>query len=265
MKTYIKIIALMLTLLIFSCSKNRDEAPGRGNAEPPITRPSEPNEADTVRVERKLIKEGQVEFETNDMGSTRDLIFESIEKNKGYASSDKENKSRGRISNTIIIRVPAANFDNLVSDATKGVQSFDRKSIEVKDVTEEFLDIQARLKTKRELESRYLELLVKAVNVTEILEIKKQAGLLRSDIESIEGRLKYLENKVSLSTLTISFYQPLSNEIQFANKLKQGVKSGWENLIWSFVFLTHIWPFLLIFFGLIFGLRMWLKKRTAKA
>ncbi len=262
MKTYIKIIALMMTLLILSCSKKQEIA-SHGAAES-APRPSEPNETETVNVERKLVKEGQVEFETDDIGSTRDLIFKSIEKNKGYASSDKENKSRGRISNTIVIRVPADNFDKLVSDATKGVDSFDRKNIEVKDVTEEFLDIQARLKTKRELETRYLELLGNAVNVTEILEITKQAGLLRSEIESIEGRLKYLENRVSLSTLTISFYQPLSNEVQFSNKFERGIKSGWENLIWSFVFLTHIWPFLLIFFGLIFGLRIWIKRRTKK-
>lgn len=60
----------------------------------------------------------------------------------------------------------------LLIDATKGVDKFDHKNIEVKDVTEEFLDVKARLKTKKELEDRYIDLLKKANNIKEILEIE---------------------------------------------------------------------------------------------
>ena len=113
-------------------------------------------------------------------------------------------------------------------------------------MTEEFLDVDARLKTKKELEIRYLDILKKASTVKEILDVERELGQLRSDIESIEGRLKYLNNQVSLATLTITIYQQLSTETQFGKKLKKGFKNGFDNLIWFFVYLTNIWPFILI-------------------
>ena len=257
MKIQRKIFGLLILLLIFSCAKNEDASFEMAQKKS-MTTQTENQEG--INVERKLIKEGRVEFETGDITASRKLIFESIEKHKGYTSSDQEYKSIGRVSNTIVIRVPAKNFDLLLNDATKGVTKFDSKNIEVKDVTEEFLDIHARLRTKKVLENRYLELLKKAKSVTEILEVEKQIGQLRSEIESIEGRLNYLKNKVSLSTLTMTFYQSIPNETKFGNKFKNGFKSGWNNFIWFFVFLTNIWPFILIGIGLIFGIKIWRKR-----
>lgn len=257
MKLQVKTFALLTLLLMFGCSQNENASFEMAN-EKLLAPGTEQQEFD---IERKLIKEGQVEFETNDIGATRKIISESIQKHKGYTSSDQEYKTTGRITNTLIMRVPAKNFDQLLSDATRGVTKFDNKNIEVKDVTEEFLDIQARLKTKKELENRYIELLKKANSVTELLEVEKQIGELRSEIESIEGRLKYLESKVSLSTLTMTFYQTIPNETEFGNKFMNGFKNGWDNLIWFFVFLTNVWPFVLIGIGLIFGIRKWRKRK----
>lgn len=259
MKQLKKILGLLILILVIGCqSKNENAAFEMADEEIATTNTQE---IQNVEIERKLIKEGRVIFETKDINSTRKTIFEAIEKYDGYTSSDQEYKSPGRLSNTIIIRVPAKNFDKLLSETTKGVTKFDSKEIEVKDVTEEFLDIQARLKTKKELESRYLELLKKANSVSEILEVEKQIGLLRSEIESVEGRLKYLESRISLSTLTMVFYEKVSNETEFGNKFKNGFRNGWNNLILFFVFLTNIWPFILIGVGLIFGIRIWKKKK----
>ena len=86
-------------------------------------------------------------------------------------SSDNENSLSGSLSCTLVIKIPAKQFDIFISDATKGIEKFDTKDIQVKDVTEEFVDIQAHLKTKRELEQPYLKLLERANKVTEILEI----------------------------------------------------------------------------------------------
>ncbi len=216
-----------------------------------------------VAIERKLIKEGQVEFETDDMASTRKQILESAEKYEGYIASDEEYKYSNRISNTIVIRVPAKNFDDLLAEATRGVSKFDGKNITTKDVTEEFLDIEARLKTKKELENTYLELLKKAKTVPEVLEVERELGQVRADIESIEGRLKYLTNRVSFSTLSITFYQSVPHQTAFGNKFKNGFKNGWDNLIWFFVALVNIWPFILLAIALIFGIRAWRRKKKA--
>jgi hypothetical protein len=258
MKIQGKIFGLIILLLMFNCAKTEDASFEMADEKSIV---SQTKQQEEINVERKLIKEGEVEFETENINFTRKLIFESIEKHKGYASSDQEYKSIGRVINSIIIRVPAKNFDLLLKDATRGVKKFDSKNIEVKDVTEEFLDIQARINTKKELENRYLELLKKANSVTEILEVEKQVGQLRTKIESIEGRLNYLKSKVSLSTLTMTFYQSIPNESEVGNKFKNGFKSGWNNLIWFFVFLTNIWPFILIGIGLTFVIKKWKKRK----
>jgi len=256
MKQTTIIIGLALLVSVIGCSEN-GESGGFEAASKDAGISIQDQEIEIL--ERKLIKEGHVEFETQSIKVSRQTIFEAAEKYKGYISSDQEFNIPGRQSNTVVIRVPANNFDNLLAEATIGVEKFERKDINVKDVTEEFLDVQARLKTKKELENRFLALLKEAKNVTELLEIEKQIGQLRSEIESIEGRLKYLESRISLSTLTLSFYQTVSDQTVFGQQFKNGFKSGWENLIWFFVFLTHIWPF--IFIGLGIGLGVTIYKR----
>lgn len=225
-----------------------------------VVAPTTEQETDEA-VERKLIKEGRVEFETENINSTRKAVFEAVSKYKGYVSSDQEFKSPGRKSNTVIIRVAADSFDSLLKDVTLGVEKFDSKEIIVQDVTEEFIDIQARLKTKKELENRFLDLLKQARNVTEILEIEKQVGQLRSEIESIEGRLKYLQDRISLSTLTMTFYESIPNRTEFARKFRNGFRNGWDNLVWFFVVLTNIWPFIVIGLGLIVAFRLFRRKK----
>jgi len=264
MKHLTKYFGLLILLTILGCGKNSNstssEMASEGMANEKMVAPKTEQKTDET-TERKLIKEGRVEFETDHIDLTRKSIFDAVERYKGYVSSDQEFKSPGRKTNTIIIRVPADHFDNLLKDATQGIDRFDSKEINVRDVTEEFLDVQARLKTKKELEGRYLDLLKQAKNVIEILEIEKQIGQLRSEIESVEGRLKYLESQVSFSTLTMTLYERLPNQTEFSGKFKEGFMNGWDNLIWFFVALTNIWPFVLIGLGLLIGFNIYRKKK----
>ncbi|HKK75608.1 MAG TPA: DUF4349 domain-containing protein [Saprospiraceae bacterium] len=267
MKPIYQTIGLIFLLTVVAC----DQQPGSAGMEAvgveemvaPKTAPPPPPPQAEVEIERKLIKEGRVEFETNDLPATRKTVFAAIHKYEAYISSDEEYTYSGRKSNTLVIRVPAEDFDSLLAAATRGIDRFDSKQINVKDVTEEFLDIQARLETKKELEERYLSLLQRANTVTEILEIEKEIGNLRSEIESIEGRLQYLENRVGYSTLSLTFYESIPEDNAFAQKFKKGFRNGGDNLIWFFVGLVNIWPFILIGIALILGVR-WYRKRKKK-
>lgn len=262
MRKTINIIGIITLLLFFGCenydqnskSMNFGEMSMDDEVQQQIVEPN--NE-----IQRKLIKTGEIEFESENIIDTRKDIFQAIEKFKGYSSTDNEYKNSYEISNTLTIRVPTENFDSLLNEITNGVTKFDRKEIQIKDVTSEFLDIEARLKTKKELENRYLEILKKANTVTEILEVEKQIGNLRSDIESIEGRLKFLNNQVSFSTLNVRIYETISEQTEFGKKFKNGFKNGWENLILFFVFLVNIWPFIIIIIGIVILIKIWRKKR----
>ena len=259
MKHLTNYIVLTFLILVLGCQQNSDYT-GMEMTEEGISTPAI-KEKNSETIERKLIKEGRVEFETNSLNSTREIIFEAVNNYKGYVSSDQEYQSPGQISNTITIRVPSDNFDNLLRDATQGVERFVSKDIFVNDVTEEFLDIQVRIKTMKELEQRYVELLKQTKNVIEILEIEKQIGLLRPEIESIEKRLEYIKDRVSFSTLTMTIYESIPKATEFEQKFKNGFRNGWNNLIWFFVVLINIWPFIFIGLGLIFGIKVYRKRK----
>lgn len=216
---------------------------------------------DGVAIERKLIKEGTLEYKVDNLRTARAQLLKAITKWNGYIGNESEYNVSDRNSTTIIIRVPAAHFDSLLAAATLGIAHFDRKDILVKDVTEEYVDVEARLNTKKDIEKRYLVLLNKANTVSEILEVEKELGVLRTDIESIEGRLNVLKNQVFYSTLTITMYEAVSAPTYFWDKIATGFVNGWDYLLSFIIGLVNLWPFLLIGAGAYWGIRRWKSAR----
>lgn len=250
----------VLLLLSFACSSdssNENLTPNSGSnykSEQKISKNS-----NQQQLTRKLIKKGSIEFETNDLKRSKQNILSAVKKYNAYISSENEFKYSSKVKNKIEVRVPSNNFDSFLIAATLGVDKFIRKEINLNDVTEEFLDIEARLKTKKEIEQRYRQLLQKAKTITDILEIEKKIGELRTEIESIEGRLNYLNNQVSLSTITFEFYEEFAVENGFGNKFSDSFINGWDNLVLFLITLTNIWPFILITISILFYL--WIRKK----
>ena len=259
MKNFLYSVAVGLSLFLYGCQSNH-----RGDAGAQTVQKEAAPAKEKKDPERKLLKEGSIAFETDDPAKTSKSIREAVKKHEGYIASDQESKQGGRVSTSLLIRVPSERFDDLINDIARGVERFDQKSIEVKDVTEEFIDIEARLKTQKELEARYLELLKQAKNVTEILETEKQIGVLRGEIESMEGRLKYLTDRVAYSTLQVTFYKEVPDRTRLSREFGESFRNGWDNLIAFFVLLTNLWPFILIIVGVIFGLRSLRRRKKRK-
>ncbi|MFY7671563.1 DUF4349 domain-containing protein [Tenacibaculum sp. MEBiC06402] len=216
-------------------------------------------------VQRKLIKRGNVSFEVDDLVLTTTNIKTSVKKFNGYIAEEKSEKGYYSNDVTITVRIPNTNFDAFLGEISQGVKEFDEKNISVSDVTEEFLDVSARIKTKKELENRYLQLLAKAKNVKEILEVEKELEQVRSDIERAEGRLKYLENNVTFSTLRIKFYKKIEQKIEedsFWGKIIKAFTNGFDGLQSLFLFLITIWPLLIIAVVIYIFVRKKLKNNT---
>jgi hypothetical protein len=211
--------------------------------------------------ERKVIKRGEIRFQTRSIQETTSFITKNVNELKGYISSDNIYNSDDRITQRIEIRIPADSFDDLLLRISESAKKIDFKNVQVQDVTEEYIDVETRIKTKKELESRYRALLAKASTVEEILSIEKELGTLRSDIESIEGRLKYLKDQVSLSTLSVEYYELTRSTLNFSSKLGHAVVSGWKLLLGFIVGLVNLWPFIIIIVLIIVvALRMSKKK-----
>lgn len=214
---------------------------------------------------KKLIKDGFVEFETSDIEKTKAQIMTASAANNAYIASDKQNSSADKISYTLIVRIPASKFDSFLNSATKDVRYFDHKQIDVKDVTAEYFDVETRLKTKKEIELRYRELLKKASTIKDILSIETELGTIRTEIESGEGQLKLLADQVQYSTLRIEFYKITSTPAVFTYQLSSAFSKGWENLLTMLILAVDVWPFILLGVGLLFGFRKFAKKKLVKA
>ena len=114
---------------------------------------------------QKLIKESYLLFETQDLEKTYTNIIGFIRQNGGFLQDDNSNKSYNRVSRQLTVRLPSAVFQKTIDSISNYVSFFDTKRITSRDVTEEFIDLEARLKVKLTLEKRYLELLSKAKNL----------------------------------------------------------------------------------------------------
>jgi hypothetical protein len=216
---------------------------------------------------QKIIKESYLEFETNDLDKTFDNIQRYVKQNNGVIQNDNASKNYNRSIRTLIVRVPTNGFQNTIDSISKSVEYFDSKSISSKDVTEEFIDLEARLGAKRVLETRYLQLLSKAKNVKEMLEIERELSSIREEIEAKQGRLKYLNNKVALSTINITFYKTTSSSKitqSYGSKMGKALKSGFNGLSYFFLGVLNIWPFLILLSIGIFFIRKWYKKKMKK-
>jgi len=217
--------------------------------------------------EQKIIKNANLEFETQELDKTHQTILGLASQYKGLVQSDNSGKAYDKIYRHITLRVPSENFQIVVDGISDGVAYFDRRVITRQDVTEEFVDIQARLKAKKELESRYLELLKQAKNVKEMLEIERELSQIREEIEVKEGRLKFLESRVSMSTINVSFYKTTVEtgvRVSYGAKMLNSLKGGWEGVSVFFLGILYLWPLFLLAIIIILVVRRLIKRRSKK-
>jgi len=216
-------------------------------------------------VEQKIIRDATLRFQTSDMEMTYEQIFAASKKFSGQIQTDSESNEYGRVSRSLAIRIPNQKFDAFLTDAGKDVSYFDQKEISSSDVTEEYIDTDARLNAKKKLEARYLQLLTKATKVSEMIEIEQQLANVREEIEAKEGRLRYMNNRIAQSTVNITFYKLVPTEggatVSYGSRLGNALSTGFNSILLFFVELLNNWPLILILVVLIFWLRKKFRKR----
>ncbi|MCX7703040.1 MAG: DUF4349 domain-containing protein [Planctomycetota bacterium] len=131
-----------------------------------------------------------------EIDSAVDRAKKSAEEVGGYVQEEGDNY--------VVLRVPAKSFWETV-EKIRAIGRVIEKRVKAQDVTEEYLDLELRLKAKKEYLAALKELLSKAQNTEEILEVQRQIGAVIEEIESLEGRLRYLASKVAYSTILARF------------------------------------------------------------
>jgi hypothetical protein len=214
---------------------------------------------------QKIIKNATLRFETEDLSATAQTINKAVKKYNAQTQSDSEGKTDYELTRTMVVRIPSQHFEAFMADISKGVKYFDRKEISSEDVTEQYVDTEARIKAKKVLEQRYLELIGKAKKVSEVLEIEKELSAIREEIEAKEGQLRYMKSRIALSTINIEFYKATAEQpdatVSYGSKMWNALKSGFNGISSFFIGLLYIWPFILIFVIAFFIVRKKLKKK----
>ncbi len=198
---------------------------------------------------QRIIKEGYLSIEVRDISVASGVVAAKIKEFEGFIASESAYSESNRSSRNLTIRIPANRFDELVSAIEAQAIRVANKNITLRDVSEEYVDVEARLTTKRELEQRYRELLSKAKTVDEMLSIERELANVRADIESMTGRLNYLSDRVALSTLNVEIFQTFSPAYAFGQQLGKSFVNGWHEFLGFLVWLAGLWPFLILGFA----------------
>lgn len=282
------IYSILIMLLLFSCGGGKNSnykgspqadratlaeadmeepAPILANATKKSAESSELSGSSNVpseKIPEKIIRNASIRFQVEDYKKSRNAIEEIVKRNEGYISNESENNTQGFLENTLIIRVKYQNFQKLTDELMKEAVYVNYKNISSEDVTDQFVDITSRLKTKKEVEKRYLELLKEARKMEDILNVEDKLRILQEEIESAEGRLKLLNDRVAYSTITLTIYEKQDfqqePEIGFFKRIGDSFQNGWRFFKSAIVAVLNLWPFMLI--ALIF--LFWLLKRERR-
>lgn len=167
----------------------------------------EPAPQERSLLEQKVIKTSYMSLEVEDFQTAADEIGLIANRYGGHVADFSAQKIKDRTIGTVTVRIPEDNFEEVIKEIEK-VGDLKEENITLEDVTEQYIDLKARLENSERQEQRYLEILEMAVTVEDVLKVENQLGRIRGDIESMQGRLTYLDNRISLSTVQVQLSEP---------------------------------------------------------
>jgi hypothetical protein len=166
----------------------------------------------TVFPERKVIRNAELTVELEAPAEAQRRLASVAEQHGGFvvtSESRQEGAGRGRAEVvTVEMRVPSAQFDSVINGIRGLGGSIRQEKLSGRDVTEEYIDLEARLRAQRALEAQILEIMKRAQRVSDALEVNAQLAQVRGEIERVEGRRRFLENQSSLSTIRVTLRPP---------------------------------------------------------
>ncbi|GLI08355.1 hypothetical protein YDYSG_43860 [Paenibacillus tyrfis] len=222
---------------------------------------------------RKIIYKANLVMQVEKYQEAQAKIQEAVKQSGGYILQFNENASGLEKSGTFVIKVPATGFQSLLA-LLEQIQPTLQKNLQGQDVTEEYVDLSARLKAKQVVESRLIAFMEKAAKTDELLAFSNELGKVQEEIERIKGRMRYLEQNVAMSTIELKLTQKNSSaEViqargqgplgQRASEALNGSLAVLGFLLqWLFVFLAGALPVILLL--VLIGIPVWLLRKRRK-
>jgi hypothetical protein len=219
---------------------------------------------------RKLIYRANLVMPVEDYSKAQTALRDLVALSGAYILQFSENANTGERGGTYTIKVAANGFVSLLDGLEKMSPSLQR-NVQGQDVTEEYVDLSSRLKAKQLVETRLLSFMEKASKTDDLLAFSNELSKVQETIEQIKGRMRYLDQNVSFSTIELRMYQQTGNKplLSDPNKLtlEDRVQRAWNSSLnvlvavmqGILVFLAAAFPVLVIV--AIIGVPIWVFRR----
>jgi hypothetical protein len=193
----------------FSPAATQSQGSGQAAQPTPVPKRSTASatqaDAAPAKVDSKIIRSAELVIENTDPEGSLKKVESNIESEGGFVVAtevQQQGSAPGSKIATVVVRVPAAQFEAAINKMGEvGSRIQEKRTGE--DVTEEFIDLKARLDAKKALEAKFVELVKQTKNVSEALEVQRQIAEVRTKIKQLEGQQQFLENQSSYSTITV--------------------------------------------------------------
>ncbi|NOU76113.1 DUF4349 domain-containing protein [Paenibacillus sp. LMG 31458] len=236
----------------------------------PITVMPATGSDDAAGFNRKLIYRANLVMPVEDYSKAQTALRDLIALSGAYILQFSENANTGEQGGTYTIKVAANGFVSLLDGLEKMSPSLQR-NVQGQDVTEEYVDLNSRLKAKQMVETRLLGFMEKASKTDELLAFSNELSKVQEAIEQIKGRIRYLDQNVSFSTIELRMYQQTGNKPLLSDPhkltLEERIQKAWNSSLnvlvavmqGILVFLAAAFPILII--GLLIGVPIWVFRR----
>jgi hypothetical protein len=218
--------------------------------------------------ERKLIQNGALSLIVDRVEDAVTKLSSIAEKLGGRIDSVNLDNSGGAAKKraTAVMRVPAVNFGSGMEQAKGIALKVLHENISTEDITEKFIDMQARLKNLRAEETQYLDIMQKAVRIEDVLKVSQRLYMVRQQIEQLQGQMNYLSRQVDMSVITVELssdpdiepanvvWSPSTTVKEAVNGLLEGFYGFLKVVIYFAIYLLP----LLILYGSVAVLAAWL-------
>jgi len=198
-------------------AQSKDEGRGRAEVERTIVTgsniPSTAEETAQAPVQetapalanRKLIRNATLELEILGFDGAVQKITAFANEEHGYiATTDSEKQANGKLRGQVVVKVLPENLDRFLQKI-RSLGELKNQTLGTEDVTKAYLDTDARLKNAHVMEQRLIDMLkTKTGKVSDLLQVEKELGRVREEIEKMQGELKYWDSQVQFATVTIS-------------------------------------------------------------
>ena len=206
----------------------------------------------SVDWDKKIIKTAILKFEVKDFKNYNSTIYNTVKQYGGYIAQEEQNLIDERLETSISIKVPVDQFESMMNRLSATDVKVVERKITTVDVTGEVIDIKARLEAKKQMREKYLNFLNQAKNMQEVLQVQSEINNLQEAMESAATRVNFLNHQSVMSTILLTFYQPLEGfkpagaNPTFISRITDAFKSGGRWIADLLIGLLTLWPLFLL-------------------